>query len=383
MTFIVGITLSDRIYLAADTRVTVRGSKGVRVHDNCLKIESLAPRIMIAVAGDVGFAQYLIGRLRRSVVVASDDGDILLAHLNDAIGPIVDDYLVGHDFPKSAFLIASSCPNRPKKLPHAAVVEMAYRRLALDEDRKRRRLEQFESPSDPGFHEAFSEEISRPNVGASNLFRALRSGVDSEGEVTLQSRDNLLIGVELTPPAAPVVHVGRWGQFLSFGSGRLEEGDIPDDFFPGMEFALADEVTTSRTQLSAFISSVADRSPSVGGGITVGFATDQLCVMVGGGVDRVGADGVREFVSEISGDSPNGLRGRSADGTWYPLVPVSRWSMDDGASADLSLMHLAGFPGRDGAGLDDPGGRCARRSGGIRIASSHSVGRHPRDDGRG
>jgi hypothetical protein len=65
MTLILGINLTDSVYLAADTRVTrMRGDEIVDTHDNLLKIWGNKSGIFCAVAGDAGLAKHLLSELR-------------------------------------------------------------------------------------------------------------------------------------------------------------------------------------------------------------------------------------------------------------------------------------------------------------------------------
>lgn len=65
MTLILGINLTDSVYLAADTRVTqISNGKIVGSHDNLLKIWGNQNGLWCAVAGDAGLAKHLLTELQ-------------------------------------------------------------------------------------------------------------------------------------------------------------------------------------------------------------------------------------------------------------------------------------------------------------------------------
>ena len=75
MSVILGLNLSDRIYLLADSRVSYEDKatkKTVVKHDNMMKIEPLEEldACVIASAGDAKFAQFIINGINRDFINA-------------------------------------------------------------------------------------------------------------------------------------------------------------------------------------------------------------------------------------------------------------------------------------------------------------------------
>ena len=106
MSLIFGVNLSDRIYLAADTRVTHSSPKnGLSwVADRVLKVEVLTDDIVVACAGDVILIKYLLMKLRKEPFLKKGI-DLTRINIRVWIAKQVSLFLEeGHSYAKACFI---------------------------------------------------------------------------------------------------------------------------------------------------------------------------------------------------------------------------------------------------------------------------------------
>jgi len=128
MTVIIGVNLSDKVYLAGDSRLSYeKDSKVELCHDNMQKVENLkdSHTITVASAGDAKFASFLLNRLNYS--------DLIIFNINDFRSSIeewmtkaVDEYLTQkNNYPDNTFIFGGVDPNTKKIVSGEQIINMA------------------------------------------------------------------------------------------------------------------------------------------------------------------------------------------------------------------------------------------------------------------
>lgn len=115
MSLIFGVNLSDRIYLSADTRLTVRNNKNgdISFDDNVLKIELFSNDLAVAMAGDAKMASFLINKIFDSEVVKRGIR-YCREHILNTITPFVDEYLKSNKYSNVVFIFGGLDRNGKK-----------------------------------------------------------------------------------------------------------------------------------------------------------------------------------------------------------------------------------------------------------------------------
>lgn len=262
MTLIIGLNLSDKIYLAGDTRVTqptTEHPSGKIFIDNVIKIgvvydqsaygTTRCPthnRLNVAVAGDVALATHSFSSIQKDIFGGLLSSDIRLLHGQidqTYITKLADTWLSkGGPFDVSCCLIfGGTAPDRPKMISPEKLQELVkkYKEETFINEEKRQKIEEI-AKSDFTW-QAFAkklqadsgktpiqllEESSVPKVSPE-----IQSALDSGLAEISDFADSLIFSVEIVinqSGATLKKKKAEWGQFLARGSRGIEEGDLPD-----------------------------------------------------------------------------------------------------------------------------------------------------------
>ena len=213
MTLIFGINLSDRVYLAADTRLTQKKNGQISaVKDRLIKITPLNNDIAVAFAGDANMATYLS---KGFLSYVGHDLDIrsLRANIENEVGQLVDEYWRDFDARASVVMIFAGL-NRSEKKKELTPKQIYDLGVA----------------------------ISKDNGGQSfNLKPAILDTILKQtGQTSNYSApsDSHIFSVEVGPPNQILVRDAEWGEFLAYGAGHITKDAL-------------DSTTTARLEANA------------------------------------------------------------------------------------------------------------------------------------
>jgi hypothetical protein len=126
MTVIMGLNLSDKVYLAGDSRLSYyEGGQTYTRHDNIQKVENISgnPSITVASAGDARFAKTIINKLKTTELLTGISD--LRAGIETWIGPVVDRYFTQHGYSEVTFIFGGSDPGTKKIISGEQMIAMA------------------------------------------------------------------------------------------------------------------------------------------------------------------------------------------------------------------------------------------------------------------
>ena len=262
MTLVVGLNLSDRIYLAADSRATniQNGNK----EDNILKIMPVWGRnvldqgrfddnfISLAVAGDIGLATFLYKKITTSIKAGEISSDIrrLLDDLDkNFFKDLVDIWLAKNPYNKSCYLLFGGlCFLRNKKISLEKLEELVseYNNANIEYKKERPQIEEllkidpiFKKINEKMIKEAGKtvlqalDESSRPKI-PDHILEATQKGSTQLNNLP----DSLIFSVEIGIYKDGLYFKktkAEWGQFLARGAQDIREGDLPQDLLATLE----------------------------------------------------------------------------------------------------------------------------------------------------
>lgn len=216
MTVIMGVNLSDRICLLADSRVSnidpQSGAMTIR-HDNMLKIEPLdqLSGCVIASAGDAHFAQVIIRQMNK------DFKDCSIVELRqsayDWAVAQADAYLSTNSQSMVTFLIAGVDQKSKKKI-----------------DR-----EKFDVILESYFKGKVGEGAMR-----TVLADAIKAANTSDVEIILDSNNTVLFSLKIDLRSGISIEDTVWGQALISGPTKIEKEEITDADIGKFEFEQVD-----------------------------------------------------------------------------------------------------------------------------------------------
>ncbi len=242
MSLIFGANLSDRIYLAADTRLTKTVSGDSK--DDILKIENIHNNLLVAAAGDLALAQYLFKKLKADPIPKLPI-DQFRAGIEGWIKQTINKYLESHHYAKSCLLFAGIDPDKRKIISGKQLIK----KVKHFQDTTGTQME-----LKPVIYEGLKAKGNNPNpypelpVPHSRLFG-----------VQISPKENLL-KIEDTD----------WGEYLAYGPKGFSKEDVPSTLIGQLEFEKGcGNVIRETGVLAAFIFSTAATKelPTVGGGV--------------------------------------------------------------------------------------------------------------------
>ncbi|MHB8442768.1 MAG: Ntn hydrolase family protein [Patescibacteria group bacterium] len=218
MTVILGLNLSDKIYLASDIRVTIAGKKS-NPRDDCQKILPVGENCLVAVAGNLHLAQYLVKELK------------IASFINKGISEVRDKIEEWMKFQLDKYY---------------SLEENSYTNVCLlfgGLDRSKKKEINFKYIYDY-LNRSDSNELKNGGEFNESISNAIKDYKDN------YKSGNLLLDVPFSTIFA-VCHDGckkdnnflyvkdaGYGKQLVFGSGGISEEDIGDDLFGKFECSL-------------------------------------------------------------------------------------------------------------------------------------------------
>ncbi len=269
MTVIFGVNLSDRIYIAGDSRLSAlntdsRGNEQILFkHDDMLKVEPIirGKGSVIASAGDARFARFVLKRLYQQQFVQQGAKSIR-EHIQAWVGPIVNEYFCQFGNSSVTFLIGGADDTAQKKL------------IGMD-------------------IKNFIQEYLGHQDGSGSIKKVIVDGIQAKGlgvpnpEPVLPIANTLLFSIEITPREINICDT-KWGEYLIYGPRGLNHGDVNRQNIASLEFSNdAGEVAQDTMIINAIIHDLATSKDlaTVGGCVVVMMAfSDNTVYFVDGDI---------------------------------------------------------------------------------------------------
>lgn len=266
MTLIVGLNLSDKIYLAADTRVTITNQDGSgMLVDNIIKIVPLYGKhildkqcdenvlLSMAVAGDVGLADFIKNKIKDDLYSKKLNSDIrtLFQELNrDYFSVLADRWLsIGGQYGKScAFIIGGYGTKNGRKIDIKKISQMEkiYKeehkfdvkkekeiRKALEEDET---MQLINKKMKVQAHKNIFDSLKESNNPLIPDF--IKKAIRQQEEEIKELPDYFLFCIEfgISNNKLEFNKSGaEYGQYIARGQGKITEDEIPESLLATIE----------------------------------------------------------------------------------------------------------------------------------------------------
>jgi len=310
MSLIIGINLSDRIYLAGDTRITQRDyqDRNTIYIDNVVKVTPLYGKnvfdaglpvctnnnlISMAIAGDVSLANYVYLEIRKSIYEGklSNDIRILFEQLNhEYLNLIVSEWLLkGGKYGDSCCLIfGGMTSNRNKNVSVIKLKEMVdqYKETHKVNDDKRKEWDKMIKGDETWqiINKKMQEQAGKTVIESLEessvpyIPSYIENAIKQNGGILADFPDSLVFRLDLKILESGLLFdkkTAEWGQYLARGSEKIDEGDLPDDLLsflelmPGKEKGM--EHLTESVVINKTILDIAERRgiKTIGGTVVI------------------------------------------------------------------------------------------------------------------
>lgn len=315
MTYILGVNLSDRIYLSGDTRVT-RDEEIVKLKDSLVKVVPISKNIAVAAADSAQLARLIIKHLK-----SSEYQDIgireLHSRINEILGPLVDNYWKETNPAAEVKLIFGGLnPGSRKKIPSRLYINRVMR---------------------------FSEISGRKMNMKEILFEAIfkNGGGNLPPELELNASDSFLFSVEILPPNIFNVQPAEWGEYLAFGPAGLTRDSLPEETLGLLEFQVRAGIPANdNCIITALVAEQVESIEkehykfSVSPIITTVIIGDNARGLISGRIQSIDLrTGKKEFLFEITTDKKGNFWSVTRSGEKKKLVSLD--TFEDFASLEI------------------------------------------------
>jgi hypothetical protein len=252
MTLIVGLNLSDRVYLAGDTRVTFPDGS---YKDDVIKVAHLSGEphpligqknpntLYMAVAGSLNFATYLCKAIRTSIHKKSlpDDVRELYGEIEGYIIKMTDEWLKTKDYSQCCIIFAGMSDIKKKEVDLEKLKKLEgiiKRNVASPEELKKVKKQLENEP----FFQELAKKIPRKNLMRpfeepdAMVINPILENAIKEGEGEIDAPDSLVFSVRVTSTGVSR-EKAEWGEFLAYGTNGLTNEDLAEDFLARMELS--------------------------------------------------------------------------------------------------------------------------------------------------
>lgn len=316
MTVIFGVNLSDRLYIAGDSRlsrlVSREGQEIIEVvHDNMQKVEPLkgSSGVVIASAGNANFAKYILKSLASQPFLRGGIVSVR-AEIEDWVRQATDQYLSkGNSISEmhAAFIIGGA-DKHSKKVIHGKDLLPLIKAYGGKEDGNSGHLKKVIADG------LMSKGIDVPNP-------------DPE----LPVNNTILFGLVISSKGIDVVDT-KWGEYLIYGPPGLKKDDVPTSFVGNLEFdEKSGDVQHDISITVGLIHTLADTRAlaSVGGVVvTMMVASDQSIVIMEGDIYswKDGESSAKLINRLKTAMGSRRLYRLESDGSLRKLIPVSEYT---------------------------------------------------------
>ena len=251
MTLIFGINLSNRIYLTADTRLSRFSSNNFdrnnpdKVQDDIIKVISLNNDTLVAVAGSIHLARYLVKKLKEENFIKEGINKIRIEIANWVAGQ-VDNYLSeGNTYASACLLFGGIDRKKNKVVDGNKIIELVKELKA-------------EKNITLGMNDTLFKGISaRPNQA--NPYPELPTPDSKIFAVLTDAKNNSL-----------EIEDCDWGEYVAYGPKGFKKEFIPKSIFGRLEFENGSGIAGSdQPLLTAITHEIAEKHQftTIGGSI--------------------------------------------------------------------------------------------------------------------
>lgn len=305
MSLIFGINLCDRIYLAADSRVTkIRSDGSVESYrDEILKIEPISEGVSIATAGDIRMASFLVSKILQSELRNQDIRTIRL-NIERFLPALVDRYYQKHGKGEVCLLFGGVNKDAQKMIgPGKSFVDLV------------REFQTLSPHSSMNMKEAlFQGIIAKPNQPNPNP--------------TLPVSDSHIFAVLISTQGYRFEDA-EWAEYLAYGASSIRKDAVPRVFLGKLEFeAEAGNLSHDYACIVALMKDIARRfrEQTIGGSIATLMVTGSGYGLI---ISTVKKAKLTPFtyegiISEIQ-NKDGVIYGRGEDGILRKLISVREY----------------------------------------------------------
>lgn len=327
MTMILGVNLSNRQYIAGDTRLSnLQGDQYVVKSDNIQKVEYLSGKgitqTTVACAGDAAMAKHLIRELRKTPFIHDGASEIRL-YIHDWLIREVDNYFTSHGFSEVTLIIGGANPNKKKEVRGERMRELAT---------------------------AYAGKQGGFMYINPDLRKVIKLGKQiPNGKLSLDVNDMILFGVQISQSKGIEFFDTQWGDILVYGqkAGLVRES-LTDKEIAGFEFGTPNfQGESQEGRDMAFVNAIVMSNIEKLGLETVGGAVltfqnlpDGTTIIIAGRTDMVPLSAKQRIMRGEHVESimtyeilvENNHFYRVTNGTKHRLIPVSKFSSKGSAS---------------------------------------------------
>ncbi len=316
MSLIFGINLSNRIYLAADTRLSyftsnnLDNNKPDSVSDDILKIEVLNNDTIVAVAGSTYLAKYLIQNLRKEEFI-NKGINVIKENIVKWVANQVDIYLNTNSYASVCLLFGGIDRSKNKVISGKKITDLV-------------RSFQAERNVSIGMNDTLFKGISakphQPNpypelpTPDSNVFAVLSDA--KRGALTLEETE--------------------WGEYLAYGPKGFRKESLPTTTFGRFEFEEGSGVKgNDQTIITALIHRTAEthKFATVGGSIIPMLVDSQGVGVITGKVHRFDPrTGEELLISNTKLENGKIYYFSQTTNSYLPIIPVTQYVTTNGRS---------------------------------------------------
>lgn len=299
MTFIVGINLSDRVLLSADTRLTFRENKTEKFYDCFLKIKPLSQEIVAAVAGDPKLAAFIVKGLILSKINKENIRNFR-EDIEEQIKKLVDGYQTKYKiFDRNVCFIFAGIDREKKK----NIDMKRYLEITTE----------------------FQKETNEPMQIKDIVLQGLKEKKKHSKKFEINLPDSHVFCVQVSPRGIKIEDV-EWGDYIAYGAG-LNKDSLPIGFIGQFEVsANSGKIENNKVWLDIFLKEVAEKykKNTIGGCVTSFLISDKDSGILLGGTAKMNPEnGHKEKISEIQiiDKKPHGL----VNGKMQQLISFIRY----------------------------------------------------------
>lgn len=306
MSIIFGINVSDRVYIASDTRVThIKGN--VETYKDCIcKNGVLTKDVMVAAAGDVKFSSYLYNELKKEKFIAEGINEIKRI-IKEWAAKKIDEFLIENSYANACLIIAGLDRSKNKKINGPKYIS---------------RVKEFQSLR------------NAPMAMKNTVFKGISAEYNQHNpNPELPVCDATVIAL-LSDTKRGILETeeAAWGEFLAYGQKGFTKEDVPKTLFGQLEFEQGD-IFRDGGLLTAFIHSTAEQKKlgGVGGSVVVNAATnDNGVVLVAGTIHRMNIQTRKEEIISKIEVIDGKLYGRTQSGLITRLIDFYNYKVGEG-----------------------------------------------------
>lgn len=289
MTIIFGVNLCDRIYIAADSRLSSGNAMtGIvdKYKDKIVKVEPISKYIIAGFAGNAHLASFVVNKLIKHV--GEQNIREFRQNIKTILGPIVEEYWATTK-DTGAFvriIFGGINPTQRKDL----TAKNVYEKIIFFSNKQKEKNE---------------------SGGAMNMKPALFNTLMASNNQPLrypEPADSHLFSIEASYPYGFIINDAEWGEFLLYGPEKITKEQLPDIAFGKLEFETknGDGLQTDNMLITLMVKEIAETHNlnSVGGVIFTGVVTEGMSGVITGSIYRANIyTMVLEFVSELIMDA--------------------------------------------------------------------------------